>query len=348
MNRSVILDTSAIIKDPMCFKGFGSSEVFIPLTVIEELDHIKEKTGETSAKARRFIKELDKMSGGALINYPGVEVGEGRLSIIHCNDDLCRTTSGEALDFDKADNRILSACMMAMDVSGSEKAVLISEDRNLRLKAQYMGLEAEGYVSTECQCKGVQCLDDVPIGIIEDLYNSSAGIDPALTKVNPAVNSYTVLRNGSASVLVRCFADGLVRKVKRRDAYGITPRNAEQIFAMDALFDREVDLVTVTGKAGTGKTLLALAAALEQRSQYRQIMLARPIAIMGQDVGYLPGDLKEKLAPYMQPLFDNLAVIKAATGDKAGTGDKIGKMMEDQKIVIEPLTEVVPKIRTGS
>lgn len=342
--KKVVLDTSSIIKDPICFKKFGTAEVFIPLVVIEELDAIKERHNEAAVSARRFIKELDAMAHGQLIQYPGIQVGEGRLSVVLCNDDIADDLYGDTLDFGKADNQILASCLMVKNLycEDGSNVVLISEDRNLRLKARFVGVDSEGCYTADCdcQCKGVLCLDEVPLGIIEELFSSSSGIEPAIIKISPMVNDYMVLRNGSVSALAACRRDGTIRRVKKRDAAGITPKNAEQSFAMDALLNPDIKLVSLIGKAGTGKTLLALAAALEQKSQYRQIMLARPVVPLGNDVGYLPGDINEKLKPYMQPLFDNIKVIQEQSGDRSSMGDKIGKMIEDEKIVIEPLTYI--------
>lgn len=343
MARNIVLDTSSIIKYPECLKKVENTSVFVPLVVIEELDHIKSKYGEASASARRFIKELDALSNGQLTRFPGVDIGRGSsLSIIFCNQDDASGVCGEALDFKKNDNQILSACIVAQSLyCGEDDIVLMSEDRNLRIKARSVGIESGGFDGgDDCQCNGIQCIEDVPAGIIDELFQSSVGIEPAIVKVNPAVNEYMVLRNGSISALVTCRPDGLIRRVKKKDVSGITPKNSEQTFAVDALTNPDIKLVSLIGKAGTGKTLLTLAAALEQKSQYRQIMLSRPVVPLGNDVGYLPGDIKEKLAPYMQPLFDNLDIIKEASGDKPGAGDKIGKMIEDQKIVIEPLTYI--------
>lgn len=339
--RKIVLDTSAIIKDPECYRTFGASDVFIPLTVIEELDNIKGRTGEKAAMARRFIKAMDAMSYDALIQYPGVRIGEGMgcLSVCICDEDLAEMHSGHSFDFSKADNQILSACVLvdSLYCKGEEYAVLVSEDRNLRFKARSIGIEACG-CDDRCsdeQC-GVHCIDDVPAGIIDDLFNSSAGIDPRLIGQLPSINEYLILRNGSLSALVSCCPDQLFRRVRKRDAFGITPRNAEQSFALDALLNPAIPLVALTGKAGTGKTVLAMAAALEQRSQYRQILMGKPLIPLGEDPGALPGDLKEKLGPWMQSFHDALSCIKHAGGkDQA---EKIGKMVEDRKIITEPLS----------
>lgn len=336
--EKIVLDTSAIIKDPLCLTKFGKAEIFIPITVIEELDSIKERTGEASAKARRFIQELDAINVDGLLSYPGAQVGEATVSAVMNKGDEIKCLSP-----DKPDNRILSACeAVASWYCGDEGpagVTLVSEDRNLRLKARFFGFSTKGIpMIGEERKAGVRRVEGVPIGLIEELFGSAAGVDPAIIKIDTVTNGQVVLRNGSTSALATIKGDGLLYRVTKWDAYGITPRNAEQSFAMAALLDPSIQLVSLIGRAGTGKTLLALAAALEQRSKYRQIMLARPVMPMGEDVGYLPGDIGEKLKPYMQPFFDNLAVIRCSVGQ--GAADKIGKMLEDEKLVVEPLTYI--------
>jgi len=217
--------------------------------------------------------------------------------------------------------------------------VLVSEDRNLRLKARYLGFDAQGVVESNEGAKKAPSLyiDDVPEGVIKELFASSAGIETAVLGIQPDANKYLVLRNGSMSALARC-KDNLLTRVMKQDCYGVSPRNAEQTFSIDALMDKDVPLVAMTGKAGTGKTLLALAAAIEQRSKYHRIMIARPIMPMGKDIGYLPGDIKEKVDPYMQALFDNLGVIKHQFKGNSDQQHLIGKMQEEGKLVVEPLT----------
>ena len=154
-------------------------------------------------------------------------------------------------------------------------------------------------------------------------------------------NEFVVMRNGKKSALAVIDANGsIVKKVDKTNAYGITPRNAEQAFAINALINTEIQLVTVTGKAGTGKTLLALAAALERRRNYRQIYLARPVVpLSNKDIGYLPGDIQSKLDPYMQPLYDNLGVIQS-NFEESRKQSRIKDFLQDEKLVISPLSYI--------
>jgi PhoH-like ATPase len=159
-------------------------------------------------------------------------------------------------------------------------------------------------------------------------------------------NEYLVLRNGKKSALATYMAgdadsDFVIRRVTKETVYGITPRNAEQSFAVHALLNPNVKLVTISGKAGTGKTLLALAAALETRAQYRQILLTRPVVpLSNKDIGFLPGDIQSKIKPYMQPLFDNLSVIRGQFSEKSEMFQRLQTMLEDEKLTIEPLAYI--------
>lgn len=242
-------------------------------------------------------------------------------------------------------NRILSTCLSLEEHTTKSKISLVTEDRNLRLKARFFGIKSEGvddYVREGDACKGVSCIEGVPEGILRELFESSLGVDVGLLDLANIHNKHYILKNGSTSVLTRVQNGALVR-VQRRDVMGISPRNVEQTLAISSLMNPSIPLVAITGKAGTGKTLLAMASAIEQRSLYRQILVSRPVVPLGgKDLGYLPGDIKEKLAPYMQPIFDNLSTIRRGGEmvQKKGGEDIISKMLETGKIVVEPLSYI--------
>ena len=191
---------------------------------------------------------------------------------------------------------------------------------------------------------GCSLLEEVNPALIDSLHTSEEGVSnkelPKEITLYP--NEYLILRHGKQSVLAtNQAATGTLHKVEKKSVYGITPRNAEQTFAVHALCNPECPLVTLSGKAGTGKTLLALAAALEQRSQYRQIMLARPVVpLSNKDIGYLPGDIQSKIGPYMQPLYDNLAVIRNQFADQSDMNQLLGRLLDEKKLIIEPLAYI--------
>lgn len=335
-----VLDSSAIIHDPDCFKKFGHSLVCIPITVIEELDNIKHKTGEASAAARRFIKSLDGFSTNQLVNsMPGIPIGDSFISIVFCNGDEAKSYGCDTLQFSKADNQILSTCIRLRSLYPIYKISLITEDRNLRLKSRFIGIESCGVPETFTdKSSGIECKEGLPEHLIRELYESSTGINANVACIEPRENKYCILKNGSISALAKCKGTDLVRVIKK-DACNISSKNVEQTFALDALFDAEISLVALTGNAGTGKTLITLAAALEQRKYFRKILLSRPIIPLGPDPGCLPGDINEKIRPFMQPFFDNLSVLRHVHKDGCDK-QPFDRLIEDEKLVIEPLAYI--------
>jgi PhoH-like ATPase len=215
------------------------------------------------------------------------------------------------------------------------------------MKAKAIGLVAQDYKTDQVKdistlYRGHRVEENIDEGVIEKLYQRPFAVHAAeLTLESPPTpNEYLVLRNGKHSVLARYNPHtGTVQRIERPLAYGIGPRNAEQTFVLDALMNLDVQLVSITGKAGTGKTLLALAAALEARKHYRQILVARPIIpLSNRDIGFLPGDIQSKIDPYMKPLYDNLGVIQNQFTETDSKFSRISRYLEDQKLVIEPLT----------
>jgi PhoH-like ATPase len=226
--------------------------------------------------------------------------------------------------------------------------VLVSKDTNLRMKAKAFGLPAQDYTTDKVEdldrlYTGKRTILGIPSEVIDRFYSESGDISPADVPglELPLPNENFVLKNGSKSALAtyQSHPDRLQR-ISKQSAYGISPRNAEQSFALTALMNDEIKLVTLCGKAGSGKTLLALAAALECRSRYRQILLTRPtVPLSNRDLGFLPGDIAAKMDPYMQPLFDNLNVIRQTAGE-SDRADKIQELLESQKLTITPLAYI--------
>ena len=250
---------------------------------------------------------------------------------------------------DLPDHRILQCALRLQDKEPERSVVVVSKDTNLRLKARSLGLTAEDYTADQVEnvdklYTGKRVLQEIPSEIIDAFYEGSGFVEmeriPEI--VQPIANENYVLRNGSKSALATYVAgQDAFQRVEKMTAYGITPRNAEQSFALKSLLNENIPLITLSGKAGTGKTLLALAAALENRSSYRQILLARPIVpLSNRDLGYLPGDIQTKLDPYMQPLFDNLNVIRHQYKDTDSKAQKIRDMLDNEKLVITPLSYI--------
>ncbi len=227
--------------------------------------------------------------------------------------------------------------------------ILVTKDVNLRMKAKSIGLTAQDYTTDHVKnptalYTGHRLETGVAEDVIDRLYREpfEVGVAELQCKDAPEANEFMILRNGKKSALAAIDATGaIVKKVDKTSAYGITPRNAEQAFAINALMNTGIQLVTITGKAGTGKTLLALAAALERRKNYRQIYIARPVVpLSNKDIGYLPGDIQSKLDPYMQPLYDNLGVIQSNFEESKSKQSRIKDFLQEEKLVISPLSYI--------
>ena len=316
-----ILDTNVILHDSTCINQFEEHDIVIPLVVIEELDHFKRGNQVINLNAREFARSLDSMSGSALFDG-GIKMGKGRGKIsIH----ITRGLSDEIKDIfreDNSDNRVLSAALETQRKhNGKRTVILVTKDVNLRMKAKALGIYSEDYAtdrisSVEELYSGKEVIEDFNDDTLMKFFQPpfEVPVNEAFGRVNGEVvpNKYYILRNTNRSVLAYTDPDKEnLQKIDKNTVYGIKPRNSEQTFAVDALINNTVPLVSLTGKAGTGKTLLALASALHVRKNYRQIYIARPVVpLSNKDIGFLPGDIEEKLAPYMQPLWDNLKVIQ--------------------------------------
>jgi PhoH-like ATPase len=345
-----ILDTNVILHDSSCLYNFQEHDIIIPITVLEELDGFKKGHQIINFHARQFVRSLDELSSDQLFNG-GMEIGpdNGKLAVRlerAMHEDLVDTFPGR----DKPDHRILNiAYHLSKGTTESRTVVLVSKDVNLRMKARSVGLMSEDYTTDHVRepgnlYQGCRQVENVGEELLDKLYTNN-GEESAVEYAteHPFVdNEYLVLKNGRKSALaVYKKGSETIRRIEKHSVYGIVPRNAEQSFAVHALLDNSVPLVTLTGKAGTGKTLLALAAALEVRKQYHQILLTRPVVpLSNKDIGYLPGDINSKIGPYMQPLYDNLGVIRTQFKENSEMARRLQKMLEDEKLMIEPLAYI--------
>ena len=347
MKKIFVLDTNVILHDASCLFHFQENDIVIPITVIEEIDAFKRGQDLINFHAREFIRLLDTYSGDQLVNS-GASLGKGlgRISILTVFQDAPEVVN--AFFEAKADHRILSAALFLSKKHPKTQVILVSKDVNLRLKAKSIGLQSQDYYTDKIEdidklYRGKRLIEGVRTEVIDRLCSApfeapatEGGVD------QPQPNEYFIFRNGSRSVLAYYQPkERQFERIEKSQAYGITPRNAEQIFALHALLNPDVLLVTLSGKAGTGKTLLALAAALESRKRYRQIFLARPIvALSNKDLGYLPGDIESKLDPYMQPLYDNLGVIRNQYPENDERAVRIQEMLDSGKLEIAPLAYI--------
>ncbi|MDA0658087.1 MAG: PhoH family protein [Planctomycetota bacterium] len=343
-----VLDTNVILHDSTCLRGFAEHDVVLPITVLEELDQFKRGKEDIHFQARAFLRQIDQLTG-SLVSPQGAPRGPELGNIRVVLSGPFEQELKEAFFADTPDHRILNVALRLRSQEPHRTVILVTKDTNLRMKAKSLGLPAEDYTSDKVESfdklyNGKRIQENMPGDWIEHFYQGP-GLVPALdVDVDPApiANENFIFRNGSRSVLATFRSDSQAfQRIERGTAYGINPRNAEQSFALAALLNREISLVTLLGKAGTGKTLLALAAALETRSNYRQIMLARPVVpLSNRDLGFLPGDISAKLDPYMQPLYDNLAVIRHQFPDHDAAAQRIADMLQSEKLVITPLAYI--------
>ncbi|MFW5821726.1 MAG: PhoH family protein, partial [Bacteroidota bacterium] len=313
-----ILDTNVLLHDYKCIYNFQENDIIIPITVLEELDRFKKGNDIINFQAREFTRELDKISGDQLFNG-GLPLGKkmGKLAI-ETGKPFSEKLKNSFPE-NTADHRILAIAEHLEQKFDNQSVILVTKDINLRMKAKSLGIMSEDYQNDMVKniddiYKDVNIIENAPEKAINALYKKFDGVavKEFQMKEEPVPHQYFIFKNNNASALAHFDPyNKVVNRVEKLKTYGIEPRNAEQTFALDALLRPEVQLVALTGKAGTGKTLLALAAALHQRKMYTQIFLARPIMpLANRDIGFLPGDVNEKIGPYMQPLFDNLGVIK--------------------------------------
>lgn len=343
-----VLDTNVILHDARCILAFEENDIAIPITVLEELDRFKRGNEDINFQAREFLRALDELSG-SLITTEGVSLGAGRGIIRVVFDQQPHPRVEGVFVRDQPDHRILSIALYLSDSSKHRQVVLVSKDTNIRLKAKSLGLAAEDYeadklLSMDQLYTGKRLVEGVPSEEMQSCLSekSEIGRNQISRIEQPVPNENYIFRNGSQSLLLTyCSEEQAFKRIIKQSAFGIQPRNAEQSFALNALLNDRIPLVTLAGAAGTGKTLLALAAALEKRSHYEQIMLARPIVpLSNRDLGFLPGDIQEKLEPYMQPLHDNLNVIRNQFRDKDRQRVEIQKMLDNGQLVITPLSYI--------
>ena len=339
-----VLDTNVILHDATCIHHFEDNEVVIPISVLEELDQFKRGNEQIHFNARDFLRSLDDLSTGS--DDSELKEGDGKIRVV-VNHNWHPDVEASFQD-DCPDHRIIN-CAYKLHIDNPDREIiLVTKDTNMRLKSRSLGLSAEDYSRDSIDdvsqvYTGSRLIEDVDSKEIDVLYASS-GVDGGEINcvIDPMANENFILRNGQKSILATFDPfDNKVVRVDKPSSYGIKPRNAEQSFALHMLMDNRIQLVSLSGKAGTGKTLLALAAALELRSEYRQIFLARPIVpLSNRDLGFLPGDIQSKLDPYMQPLFDNLSVIRHQFKSNDKRSIKIDELLEQNKLLITPLTYI--------
>ncbi|HLU86184.1 MAG TPA: PhoH family protein [Taishania sp.] len=342
--KTFVLDTSVLLHDHQSITNFGSNNVAIPITVLEELDKFKIGNDTKNFCAREVIRFIDKLSGnGSLQNWISLGDNLGNFKIIlENNPDNLNAES--IYSSSKNDHKIINAALCVKEREPKTDVVLVTKDVNLRIKAKALGIHSEDYetgkvTSQEVDKPSAYTIENIDSEVIRQIFTKGKIEENGILGDKKINNGYYILKNGkSSSLAVYNQWEDNIERIEKEFVYGVKPKNAEQAFALNALLNDKIKLVALQGVAGTGKTLLALASALEQSKNYQQIILARPIVpLSNKDIGYLPGDANDKVGPYMEPLWDNLKFIKAQFGENEKKHKAILEMEEQGKIVITPL-----------
>jgi len=344
-----VLDTSVILYNHNAINSFDDNDVVIPITVLEELDNFKKGNETKNFEAREFIRIMDRLSTkGTLQDWIPLEFPKSGMFRVQMDENPTKDMDAIKVFGDKkADHKILNAAIKLSEEKPDYKVVLVSKDVNLRIKAKALNIPSEDFETGKIKdvdslYSGISYVENADREAIDLIYKDGIIDAKAFGIEDPIPNHYFIIRNDRSSVLT--VYNPLLEKIERvekRPAYKIMPRNAEQVFALHAITNPHIQLVTLQGVAGTGKTLLALAGALDQKRNYKQIFLARPIVpLSNKDIGYLPGDVKSKLNPYMEPLWDNLKFIQNQYNEKDKEFKRITEALESEKLLIQPLAYI--------
>ncbi len=343
-----VLDTSVIIYSHDAIMNFDEHDVAIPITVLEELDNFKKGNDIKNFEAREFIRIIEKISKGQKLHnwIPINGRSRGRFKVLM--NAQSKLDAEKIFDEKKPDHKILNAALQLQKENRKYKVILVTKDVNLRLKAKSLNLSAEDYETGKIKnvntlYTGKSVINNANAELINSLYETkSCDVKALLKRKKPVAHNYFILKSLRKSGLGYYNpVSKLIELVEKRPVYGVKPRNAEQTFAIHALMNPGVRLISITGVAGTGKTLLALASALEQRRNFKQIYLARPIVpLSNKDIGYLPGDIKSKLNPYMEPLWDNMKFIQNQFNETDKEFKRLTDMINKEKLVITPLAYI--------
>ncbi|HEX3044370.1 MAG TPA: PhoH family protein [Bacillota bacterium] len=346
MKKVFVVDTSVLVHDPLALDSFQDNDVVIPIAVVEEIDGHKKRQDEVGRNARRVSAYLDKLREQGHLDS-GVSLGKHRGNLrVELNHQEVEKLP-PTLERTKIDNRII-AVALALKLESKYPVVLITKDINMRIKADALGITAADYQTDKIDIEEVYTGSrtiQVDPGLIDEFYSNG---ELTVKEETLYPNQMVIIEDSygtSKSALGRHTSNGRILPLRfgPQDPFGLKPRNKEQRFALDLLLDDEIRLVTLIGRAGTGKTLLALAAGLQkvvEESKYRRLSVTRPVIPMGNDLGYLPGDINEKLRPWMQPIYDNLEFL-FSNRDRNEKIDKLVGSMQDMNLLeLEALTYI--------
>ncbi len=339
-----VLDTSVLLHDFDAIVNFKEHYVAIPITVLEELDKFKIGNDTKNFSAREVIRFIDKLSGsGSLQEWITLGKGLGKFKVV-MDEQPTGLNAEKVYAMGKNDHKIINAALGLMELEQKRTVILVTKDINLRIKAKALGVVAEDYETgkvnaAEIEGVGKYGVEGIDSEVIREIFTRGSIEENGILGERKATNGYYILKNGKTSSLAFYnHHSDQIERIEKEFVYGIKPKNAEQAFAFHALLNPDVKLVAMQGVAGTGKTLLALASALEQNKKFNQVILARPLVpLSNKEIGFLPGDADDKIGPYMEPLWDNLKFIKSQFGENEKKYKAILEMEQTKRIVITPL-----------
>lgn len=339
-----VLDTSVLLHDHQSLLTFKKNNVAIPITVLEELDKFKIGNDTKNFAAREVIRFIDRLIGNENLNEwikLSPDLGKFKIVLDHSPVEL---NAEYIFSVGKNDHKIINAGLALKEKDAKAEVILVTKDINLRIKAKALGLKAEDYETGKVETDQIEDtsysnIEGVDSEVIRELFTKESIEENGILGNKKVANGYYILKNGKSSGLAFYNKEkNTIERVDKTFVYGIKAKNAEQAFATHALLNPNIKLVALQGVAGTGKTLLALASALEQHTQYQQIILARPIIpLSNKEIGFLPGDANDKIGPYMEPLWDNLKFIKSQFGENEKKRKVLDEMEQNGKLIITPL-----------
>jgi PhoH-like ATPase len=349
LRKNYVLDTNVLLHDPRALFQFKDNNVIVPIYVVEEIDKFKRDLSELGRNARQVSRDLDafREENGSLTEGVPLD-GGGTLRVLFTQRELPR----EMMNQHVADNRILA---LAMDVKEREpnlRCVFVTKDINLRIRADALGLVTEDYENDKIEnpevYMGVRELEVGKSDIDAFYSHGELSLPHGINGVYP--NEFALLKDREAPnhTALSKYNAGKGRfvpllKSLKEGAWGLRPRNKEQSFALDLLLNDEIKLVTIVGKAGTGKTLLAIAAGLQKTMEeqvYQKMLVSRPVFPLGKDIGFLPGTVEEKLNPWMQPIYDNVEFLMGLSRADKKAGRSYKELIDLGLVAIEPLTYI--------
>ena len=343
-----VIDTSVILYDHYSIMNFEEHDIAIPITVLEELDTFKKGNDSRNFEARSFIRILDELgeTDNLLDGWAPLGENKGSLTVAHHQGEL-KINAEHIFGERKNDHKIINTAIRLTEMFPKKEVILVSKDICLRVKAKALKILAEDYKTGKIKdaddlYTGKKFVDNLNASDIDELFEKKMIDFERFNIEKPLDNQFLILKNCTKSILGYYNPNlNQIERVDKKPVCKIKPRNAEQTFALNALMNPRIPLITLRGAAGTGKTLLAIAAAIEQKRSYQQIYISRPVVPLGnKDIGYLPGDIKSKMDPYMQPIFDNIKYIKNQYGQSDGMSKRIDQMIEQEKISIAPLAYI--------